>query len=146
VYPAGEVGIELEAQGMTYSAMWEYAKQDPQTAQDISIQLWWPTYVTPYDPLFSMFHCEEETFYNLSYYCNPEFDEMIDEGNELTGTDREAAEEMFQEAQKILVEDCPAVWVMDVLESFAISADIEGFVNNPAYPGTVFIYDLTTTR
>jgi len=146
VYPAGEVGIELEAQGMTYSAMWEYAKQDPQTAQDISIQLWWPTYVTPYDPLFSMFHCEEETFYNLSYYCNPEFDEMIDEGNELTGTDREAAEEMFQEAQKILIEDCPAVWVMDVLESFAISADIEGFVNNPAYPGTVFIYDLTTTR
>ena len=146
VYPAGEVGIELEAQGMTYSAMWEYAKQDPQTAQDISIQLWWPTYVTPYDPLFSMFHCEEETFYNLSYYCNPEFDEMIDEGDRLTGTDRETAEEMFQEAQKILIEDCPAVWVMDVLESFAISADIDGFVNNPAYPGTVFIYDLTTTR
>jgi hypothetical protein len=35
---------------------------------------------------------------------------------------------------------------MDIAESFAISADIEGFVDNPAYPGVVFIYDLTTTR
>jgi peptide/nickel transport system substrate-binding protein len=71
---------------------------------------------------------------------------MIDEADRLTGTDREAAVEMFQEAQKILVEENPAIWVMDILESFAISADIEGFVNNPAYPGVVFIYDLTTTR
>jgi peptide/nickel transport system substrate-binding protein len=146
VYPASEIGIELETQGMTYSAMWEYSKQDPQTAQDITIQQWWPTYVTPYDPLFSMYHCEEETFLNTGYYCNPDFDAMIDEADRLTGTDREAADQMFQEAQKILIEDCPAVWVMDIAESFAISADIEGFVDNPAYPGVVFIYDLTTTR
>jgi len=146
VYPASEIGIDLETQGMTYSAMWEYAKQDPQTAQDITVQLWGPSYPTPYDPLFAMFHCEEETFYNLGYYCNPEFDEMIDEANELTSTDREAADQMFQEAQKILIEDCPAVWVMDVLDSVAISKDIEGFVNNPAYLRTVFIYDLTTAR
>jgi peptide/nickel transport system substrate-binding protein len=146
VFPASEIGIDLETQGMTYSAMWEYSKQDPQTAQNITIQQWWPTYVTPYDPLFSMFHCEEETLYNLSYYCNPNFDELIDQGNELTATDREQATQLFQDAQKILVEDCPAVWVMDMLESFAMSADIDGFVNNPAYPGVVFVYDLTTTR
>jgi peptide/nickel transport system substrate-binding protein len=146
VYPAAEVGIELETQGMTYSAMFEYGQQDPQTAQNITIQQWWPTYVTPYDPLYNMYHCSETVLYNQCYYCNPEFDEMIDEADRLTGTDREAADEMFQEAQKILIEDCPAIWVMDILESFAFSADIEGFVNNPAYPGVVFIYDLTTTR
>jgi peptide/nickel transport system substrate-binding protein len=146
VFPAAEVGIELETQGMTYSAMWEYGRQDPQTAQDITIQQWWPTYVTPYDALFNMYHCQDEILYNQSYYCNPEYDAMIDEADRLTGTDREAAVEMFQEAQKILVEENPAIWVMDILESFAISADIEGFVNNPAYPGVVFIYDLTTTR
>jgi peptide/nickel transport system substrate-binding protein len=98
------------------------------------------------DALFNMYHCQDEILYNQSYYCNPEFDEMIDEADRLTGTDREAAVEMFQEAQKILVEDCPAIWVMEMLESFAFSADIEGFVNNPAYPGVVFVYDLTTTR
>ncbi len=146
VYPASEVGIELEMKGMTFSAMWEYAKQDPQTAQDITVQQWWPTYVTPYDPLYSMYHCEEETFFNLDYYCNPDFDEMIDEADRLTGLDREAAERMFQEAQETLIEDCPAIWVMDYAETFATSADIDGFVSNPAYPGVVFIYDLTTTR
>jgi peptide/nickel transport system substrate-binding protein len=146
VFPAQEVGIELETQGMTYSAMFEYGQQDPQTAQNITIQEWWPTYVTPYDPLFNMYHCEDEVLYNQMYYCNPEFDDMIDEADRLTGTDREAADAMFQEAQKILIEDCTAIWVMDILDSYAISADIDGFVNNPAYPGTVFIYDLTTTR
>jgi peptide/nickel transport system substrate-binding protein len=146
VYPAAEVGIELETQGMTYSAMFEYGQQDPQTAQNITIQQWWPTYVTPYDPLFNMYHCADEILYNQSYYCNPEYDEMIDEADQLSATDREAAAELFQEAQKILVEDCPAVWVMELNESFAMSADIDGFVNNPAYPGTVFIYELTTTR
>jgi peptide/nickel transport system substrate-binding protein len=146
VFPAQEVGIDLETQGMTYSAMFEYGQQDPQTAQNITIQEWWPTYVTPYDPLYNMYHCEDTILYNQCYYCNPEFDDMIDEADRLTGTDREAADAMFQEAQKILVEDCPAIWVMDILDSYAISADIDGFVNNPAYPGTVFVYDLTTTR
>ena len=146
VFPASEIGIDLETQGMTYSAMWEYSKQDPQTAQDITIQQWWPTYVTPYDPLFSMYHCEEETFLNTGYYCNPDFDAMIDAADQLTGTDRDAADQMFQDAQDILIEDTPAVWVMEIAESFAFSGDIDGFVNNPAYPGVVFIYDLTTTR
>lgn len=146
VYPAGEIGIELETQGMTYSAMWEYSKQDPQMAQHITIQQWWPTYVTPFDPLFSMYHCEEEPFLNTGYYCNPDYDAIIDEADQLTGTDIETAERMFEEAQEILVEESPAIWVMDMAESFAISADIDGFVNNPAYPGVVFIYDLTTTR
>jgi peptide/nickel transport system substrate-binding protein len=145
-YPAGEIGIDLDLRGMTYSAMWEYAKQDPQTAQDITIQQWWPTWVTPYDPLVSLYHCEDPTFLNLAYYCNPEYDEMIDEGNRLTGIDREAAEQLFIDAQHLLIEDAPAVWVMDIAESFAISSDIDGFVNNPAYPGVVFFYDLTTTR
>lgn len=146
VFPASEIGIELETRGMTYSAMWEYCKQDPQTAQNITIQQWWPTYTTPFDPLFSMFHCEDETLYNLSYYCNPDYDALIDEGDALTGTDRDTADQLFQDAQKILVEECPAVWVMDLDESFAMVKDIEGFVNNPAYPGVVFVYDLTTTR
>jgi peptide/nickel transport system substrate-binding protein len=146
VYPARELGIELETQGMTFSAMWEYCHQDPQTAQDITIQQWWPIYVTPYDPLKQMYHCEDPAVANCSYYCNPDFDQMIDEADMLTGTDRGAAEEKFQEAQNILVDESPAVWVMDILDSVAISKDIEGFVDNPAYPQVVFVYDLTTTR
>jgi peptide/nickel transport system substrate-binding protein len=146
VYPASEIGIKLDTRGMTYSAMWEYNKQDPSTAQDITIQHWWPTYVTPYDPLFSLYHSEDTPLYNLSYYRNPEFDALIDEGNRLSGIDREAATEKFIEAQEILVEDCPAIWVMDIQSTAAIAKDIEGFVDNPAYSGTVFFHDLTTTR
>lgn len=146
VFPAAEVGITLNLQGMTYPAMWEFAHQDPMTAQNITIQHWWPTWVTPYDPLFSMYHSEDEPFFNFTYQKNPDYDALIDEGNELTGTDRDAGIEKFVEAQKILVEDAVAIWVMDIANTTALAKDISGFVNNPAYPQVIFFYELTTTR
>jgi peptide/nickel transport system substrate-binding protein len=146
VFPASEVGITLELKGMTYPAMWDYAHQDPMTAQNITIQHWWPTWVTPYDPLFSMYYSEDEPFFNFAYYKNPEYDALLDEGNMLTGTDRDAAAEKFVEAQKILVEEAVAIWVMDIFNTAALAKDIAGFVNNPAYPQVLFFYELTTTR
>jgi peptide/nickel transport system substrate-binding protein len=131
---------------MTYPAMWEYAHQDPMTAQHITIQHWWPTWVTPYDPLFSMYHSEDEPFFGFTYQKNPGYDALIDEGNELTGTDRDAGIEKFVEAQKILVEDAVAIWVMDIANTTALVKDVSGFVNNPAYPQVIFFYELTTTR
>jgi peptide/nickel transport system substrate-binding protein len=146
VFPASEVGITLNLQGMTYPAMWEYAHQDPMTAQHITIQHWWPTWVTPYDPLFSMYHSEDEPFFGFTYQKNADYDALIDEGSELTGVDRDAAIEKFVEAQKILVEDAVAIWVMDIANTTALASDVSGFVNNPAYPQVIFFYELTTTR
>ncbi len=146
VFPASEVGIDIDTKGMTFSAMWSYGQQDPQTAQHITIQQWWPTYATPYDPLFSMFHSEDEILFNQDYYRNPVYDELIDRAQALSGVDREAASELFIEAQKILVEDSPAIPVMEILNTTAINVDIDGFVDMPGYPGVVFVYELTTTR
>ncbi len=102
--------------------------------------------MTPYDPLWSMYHCEEEPYWNVTYWCNPEFDELLDEGNLLTGTDVEAAEQKFMEAQEILIEESPAIFIADLPDVWIYSADMEGLWPNPAYPSVVFFHDVTTTR
>jgi peptide/nickel transport system substrate-binding protein len=138
-----KVGIDLEVQGLNWEAQWDLAKSDPQAAQDVFVMYWWPDYVSPYSFLFSMFHSEEEILFNLGYYRNPEFDDMIDTANALAGSDRESAEQMFIDAQKILIEDVASLYFYDVANTHLARADIKGYRDNPAYPHVVFVYDLT---
>jgi peptide/nickel transport system substrate-binding protein len=126
--------------------MVERLDSDPENAQDISPQVWYLTYVNPYDVLYFTFSCEGDAWTNFSRYCNEEFDALINEGFEVSATDREQATEKFIEAQEFIVEDSPAVLTANVPSIWVYNADIDGFVDNPAYPNVVFFHDLTTAR
>jgi peptide/nickel transport system substrate-binding protein len=138
-----KLGINLEVQGLNWEAQWDLAKSDPLAAQDIFVMYWWPDYVSPYSFLYSMFHSEEEILFNLGYYRNPEFDEMIDTANTLSGSDREKADQMFVDSQKILIEDVATLSFYDVANTHLAWSHVKGYQDNPAYPHVVFIYDLT---
>lgn len=138
-----KLNVNLELQGLTWEAQWELGQSGPEDAQDIFTMYWWPTYITPYDFLFSMFHSEDEPFFNLGYYKNAAFDVLIDEANALSGTDRDAASAKFQEAQRLLNDDAAAVFMIETPDVHVIRADIEGYENNPAYPHVVFWHDLS---
>ena len=138
-----KLGVDLEVQGLQWEAQWDLAINNPEGAQDAFSFYWWPDYITPYGFLFGMFHSEEEPFFNLGYYSNAEFDELIDMGNEVSGVDIDQATEMFIEAQEMLVEDAAAVFILDLPDVHVIRSDIQGYVNNPAYPHVVFWYDLS---
>jgi peptide/nickel transport system substrate-binding protein len=127
-----QLGITLTLQPMAWEAQWQLAKSDPAAAQDIFVMLWWPTYVTPYDYLFNLFHSEDTPNFNLGYYSNPAFDTMIDDANILSGTDRPAAEAAFIAAQRVVIEDAAAVFMMDRPNVHVIRSDIKGYVDNPA--------------
>ncbi len=137
-----KLNINLELQGLTWEAQWDLGLSGPEGAQDIFTMYWWPTYVTPYDFLFSMFRSEEEPFFNLGYYSNPDFDTLIDEADALSGTDKGAATALFQQAQEILNEDAAATFMIETPDVHVIRSDISGYKNNPAYPHVVFWYDL----
>ncbi|NPA90949.1 MAG: ABC transporter substrate-binding protein [Chloroflexi bacterium] len=141
-----KLGINLKVQGMSWEAQWELAKSGPEKAQDIFVMYWWPDYISPYSFLYSMFHSEDEILFNLAYYRNPKYDELIDKANELSGSDRKKAEELFIEAQKILIDDAVALFFYDVQNIHVARADIKGYVDNPAYPHVVFAYQLTRAR
>ena len=139
----GKLGVTLNLQAMAWEAQWALGKGDPAQAQDVFVMYWWPTYVTPYDFLFNMFHTEEETLFNLGYYSNPEFDAAIDHANELIGADKDQAESMFREAQKMLVDDAAALFFFDQDNIHVAREDLKGYADNPAYPHVVFIYQLS---
>ena len=139
-----ELNIDLEIRGMPWDSQWELAKStDPEARQDIFMMYWWPDLPSPYSFLFSTFHSEDEPFFNLAYYSNSEFDDMINTANELTATDFETAEQMFVDAQQILLEDAASLFIYDRQDVWVTVKDLQGFKFNPAYPTVVFFHELS---
>jgi peptide/nickel transport system substrate-binding protein len=138
-----KLGITLNLQPMAWEAQWDLAKGDPVKAQDVFVMYWWPTYATPYDFLFNMFHTEETPLFNLGYYSNADFDKLIDNANTLSGSDKAKAGSMFKEASKKLVEDAASLFIFDQSNIHIVHSDIKGFVDNPAYSHVVFAYELS---
>jgi peptide/nickel transport system substrate-binding protein len=138
-----KLGIEMELQGLNWEAQWDLGKADPAKAQDVFVMYWWPDLISPLSFLKSMYYSEESPLFNLGYYKNADFDKLVDEGDVLTGTDREAASQKFIEAQKILVDDAVSIFFYDSANIHVASASVAGYVDNPAYPHVVFVYDLT---
>lgn len=138
-----KLGITLTLQPMAWEAQWQFAKSNPSAAQDIFVLLWWPTYVTPYDYLFNMFHSEKQPNYNLGYYANPAFDKLIDDANIQAGIDIAKAEQQFKQAQRMLIEDQAAVFMLDRPNIHIIRSDIKGYVDNPAYAHVVSVNELS---
>jgi len=140
------IGVDLVLEPLTFDARWEIAQADPANAQDVFTLFWFPTFVTPYDFMFSLFRSEEAPFFNLGYYSNPDFDALIDEADALSGTDRDGAAELFQQASQILIDDNAAVFMVDVPSVGVIQSSVSGYEPNPAYSGVVRFYDLARSN
>ncbi len=142
-----EVGVNLEIEPILFSQQWEEAKSDPPNAQDIFLLLWWPTYSDAgTDNLWSMFHSSEAPFFNLSYWDSEEYDTLIDDAAVLSATDPAGAQEMYNEAQNLLVDQAPGLFFMDVTQPFVIPDYLGGFDYNLNYPFSTFFYDLRSAE
>lgn len=137
-----KLGIDVELRPMNWEQQWAWARSDPTKAQDMFIMYWWPTVMTPYDFLFSMFHTEEEVLFNLSYYYNEEVDKLMDEAVQLEGVKPKQAEELYRAVETILRRDLPAVPLYQINDVYVVHKSVKGFEPNPAYPNVVFFYEL----
>jgi peptide/nickel transport system substrate-binding protein len=139
-----QVNIDLQVRGMQWQAQWDQAKSsEEEERQDILVFYWWPDYPDPISWFFSLFRTEKEPFFNLAYYSNPQLDRMIDEVGAVSATDRDRAVQMYGEMQEIVFEDMPAVPLYTQVYQRAMLDEVEGFVDNPAYPNVVFGHELT---
>ncbi|MEG6523689.1 ABC transporter substrate-binding protein [Desulfotomaculum sp. 1211_IL3151] len=137
-----KLNIDLEVRGMPWDSQWEMAKsKDPKNRQDILGMYWWVDYASPYSWLYSLFHSEEEVLFNLNYYKNDKFDQLIDDANAKSGIDRAAAEKMYIDAQQMLIEDVPSVFAYDKQYVWVFNKQFKGLKSNAAYPNTIFFYD-----
>lgn len=137
-----QLGIRLEIRAMPWEQQWDLAKSpDPARRQDIFMMYWWPDIASPESWLRSMFHSETEIMFNLAYYSNPQVDALIDEAATLAGTDRARAAQRYVEAQRLILQDAPAIFVFDQQYVRVKRKTLGGYRDNPAYPHVVWWHE-----
>jgi peptide/nickel transport system substrate-binding protein len=135
-----QIGVTLTLRPGPWGKIWNEAK-DLRSAPHLQSMTWWPTYVSPGDALGGLFRTEEPALFNLSRYANTEFDHLLAEGLKLEATDRAAATQRFQAAQRLLVRDAVAIFVADLDGRVIYRQGLRGVQTNPAY-STVFFDQL----
>ncbi len=138
-----EIGIKVEIEPLLWNQQWAVAKDDPENAQDIFLVLYWPTISDAgSDNLWTMFHSSDAPYFNLSYWKNDKFDDLVDEAIKLTGTDRDAAQALYLDAMDILYDEAPGLFFFDYGGWFAIPTYLAGYEYNVNYPFATFFYPL----
>lgn len=136
------IGLNVEIKEMTWEAQWDLSKSaDPNERQDMFLIYYWSGYSDPYGYLSMPYGTETDITYNLGYYSNEEFDSKINEAKQIAGIDKPKSEQLYKEAQEILLNDVPGISLIDMKYSYAVKDDFKGFVSNPYYANVVFFYD-----
>ena len=134
-----KIGVNLNVTAELFNQQWEKAKADPANAQDIFVVYYWPTYSDAgSDNLNSLFHSSEKPFFNLSYWKNDEYDALIDKAGTLTGSDRAAAQETYEKAMDLLVDQAPGLFLFDPQAVTIVPKDLKVQTFNENYPFTTF--------
>ncbi|MBN9074116.1 MAG: ABC transporter substrate-binding protein [Rhizobiales bacterium] len=139
-----DLGIEVEIQELSPAA-WAGLLSNPDTADHSFGVVWWPTLATPYDYLWSLFHTDAQgsAGYNWGYYSNPDVDKLLNEG--MVEPDEAKRFELYARAQKLIVEDSPALFVYEKNYRMPASDKLKGFVFNGMRTATLDFYNLSSS-
>jgi len=134
-----DLGITVDIQEMSPSA-WAATLSNPDTAGEAFGLVWWPTLATPYDYMWSIFDtgAQGSNGYNWGYYSNPKLDKLLDAAS--AEPDDAKRSQMYGEAQKLLVEESPALYVYEKNYRLPMSDKLQGFVFNGIYIETIDFY------
>lgn len=139
-----DLGIEVEIQELSPAA-WAGLLSNPDSAEHCFGVVWWPTLATPYDYMWSLFHtgAQGSAGYNWGYYSNPEVDKLLDAG--MVEPDEAKRFELYGRAQKLLVEDSPALFIYEKNYRMPMSDKLKGFVFNGMRTATLDFYALRSS-
>ncbi|MCY0867850.1 MAG: ABC transporter substrate-binding protein [Desulfurococcus sp.] len=132
-----EIGVDLVLNPQPWSQLKDIAAgvwEHPESTPHIIIADWWPTILSPYDYLYSMFHSESKEW-NYAGFENPVFDEIVERAFELEGVNYTGALELYREAQEMLYRDAIAVNLWDEVKPFIYGSRVllQDEALNPLY-------------
>ena len=136
-----ELGIDLNITVIDFNAAMESFWNTPEESHHAVSLNWFPTYVTPFDPLFSPFSTGE--YFNIAAYDNEDFTNLLFDGDAVTATDTEGAIALFQEANQMLIDDAAAIFNYDMPMVWVLRDDLDGYYYSPAYGTVIQVYDFT---
>ncbi|MGH3239074.1 MAG: ABC transporter substrate-binding protein [Spirillospora sp.] len=138
-----KIGVDVTLRSILFNQQWEKAKADPRKAQDVFLLLYWPTYSDAgSDNLVSLFRSSPKPSFNLSYWKNAEYDELVDKAGTLTATDPDEAARVYGQAQRLLLDEAPGAFLYDVRTPFVADKAVGGFQCNANYSFSIPFYSL----
>ena len=87
----------------------------------------WVGFVDPDEFLYNIFHTGEK--WNQQAYSNPEVDKLLEKGR--TTIDREKRKKIYKEAQKLMNQDAPMVFLYANSQTSAYLEKVKGFDVHP---------------
>jgi peptide/nickel transport system substrate-binding protein len=131
-----DLGVEVSTQELSPSA-WAGLLSNPDSAGPAFPVVWWPTLNTPFDYMWSLFHTDAQgtAGYNWGYYSNPKLDTLLYDASAVSDLDQRNS--MYGRAQHMLVEDAPALFIMERDYHLPTRDDVAGFVFNGIYIETL---------
>lgn len=120
---AAEAGFDISLQPTEFAAM----QQEMQAGNYQATQIGWSGRVDPDGNLHQFVTCEGAL--NDSNYCNEEVDQLLNEARETPDT--EARARFYDQAQAILQDELPIIYIYHQPWPFVLAGNVEGF---KAYP------------
>ena len=124
----GEVGITVNLEEATWSRIVEIST-DVETAPD-AFPLWGLIeYLDPDAYMWPHYHSSTvNTFTNGGKYEDEEVDEMLEEARR--SIDEDERREIYEELQRRVADDCPAIYVANDVTRYSLSERTGGFADN----------------
>ena len=137
-----DLGIDVSIQEVS-AASYDALLTNPETAEHVFALVWYPTLATPYDYLFACFATPAQgtAGYNRGYYSNPSYDKLLEQA--VAEPDEAKRNDLYGQAQVILVEDAPALFVYEKNYRLPMRSNVKGFVYNGVLWETVYFYWLS---
>lgn len=132
-----QAGIEVEMQQYAYATMRDRLDRGE---FDIAIGNWSPDFSDPYMFMNYWFDSKRHGLPgNRSYYTNEKVDELIHKAARIS--DQSEREKLYQEAQKLVMEDNAYVYLFQKNYQLPMRSNVEGYVYNPML---LDIYNIAT--
>ena len=124
------VGVNVTLQTMEWGA---YIAKLRTKEQELFALSWMAGSEDPDMVMYPLFHSSQWTPNgpNRALYKNEQFDDLLTEARHVTDQAKRAA--LYREAQRILVEDAPWVFVDHEIQIAAISKRVQGFKLHPSF-------------
>ncbi|KWX05932.1 peptide ABC transporter substrate-binding protein [Hydrogenibacillus schlegelii] len=133
------VGVEVELKKVAYATMREMLDRGE---FDLSLGVWSPDFGDPY--MFMNYWFDSNNFGlagNRAFYKNDRVNELIRKA--ATINDQAERERLYREAQKIVIEEAPYIYLYQKDFVLPMRKEIQGFVYNPMLEG---IYNLESMK
>ena len=123
-----QIGINVDINNEPWSRITSLHENIDESPQMIATNLSF-NYADPDNFLYPAWHSSSHgSWQSGSWYENEEVDQLLDDARAVVDQDERIS--LYQEAQRLINEDMPAIWAMNQSTRYAVREEVDGFVDN----------------